>query len=114
MIAGKKRPAAKKAPLTKRIGVRVINRCSPLVLLWANPRLRLPPESRLRHSLIKHTECGKVPQFVAQKTGHLSRERITRLLGVSNNRTRQKSASNVSEAVKKIDAARPSKLPRKF
>src|ERR1043166_7701325 len=102
MIAGKIRLAAKKAPLTKRIGVRVINRCSPLVILWANPRLRLPPESRLRHSLVKHTECGKVPHFVAQKkTSHLSRERITRLLGVSNNRTSQKSASNVSEAVKR-------------
>src|SRR5205085_5079190 len=101
MIAGKKRLAAKKAPLTKRIGVRVINRCSPLVLLWANPRLRLPPESRLRHSLITHAECGKVPRLWLKKISHLSRERITRLLGVSNNRTRQKSASNVSEAVKR-------------
>ena len=49
-----------------------------------------------------------------KKTSHLSRERITRLLGVSNHRTRQKSASNVGEAVKKIDAVQPSKLPRKF
>src|SRR5881398_1635134 len=101
MIAGKKRLAAKKAPLNKRIGVRVINRCSPLVLLWANPRLRLPPESRLRHSLIKHTECGKVPHCGPKKISHLSRERITGLLGVSNNRTRQKSASNVIEVVKR-------------
>src|SRR5260370_5855595 len=52
MIAGKKKAAAaNKALPVKRRGLRVINRCSPLLMLWANPRLRLPPESHLRHSL---------------------------------------------------------------
>src|SRR5882762_4497438 len=47
MIAGvKKAAAAKKALTDKRRGLRVINRCSPLIMLWANPRMRLPPLGR--------------------------------------------------------------------
>src|ERR1051326_181407 len=45
-------------------GLRVINRCSPLVKLWANPRLRL--ESRRRHSLLKQCGTGKSSRFPGQ------------------------------------------------
>src|ERR1700732_4691073 len=47
MIAGIRMAAAAKKALTAiRRGLRVINRYSPLMMLWANPRLRLPPLSR--------------------------------------------------------------------
>src|SRR5258706_12835818 len=82
MIAGRNRAAAaKKALADKRRGLRVINRCSPLVLLWANPRLRLPPLSRAAAFTSKTMRNGGKFRFLWLKTSHPSREVTIRVGG---------------------------------
>src|SRR5258706_12811833 len=82
MIAGRNRAAAaKKALADKRRGLRVINRCSPLVLLWANPRLRLPPLSRAAAFTSKTMRNGGRFRFLWLKTSHSSREVTIRVGG---------------------------------